>query len=169
MNAGGAYTPSLNTAAFIYKKATEKPKKKEDAIARREKEINVRIPLEILGNLGLVPLYKDVRKVVMKDIYGSLEKAERESADKKKAKAEKLQGYDNESDMKRYDPELWERTYGPEAPDYDEKQAAKELKREKDRLKREMKDEIYQYTPKSKRKKGGFGSSKKRKGGFGQD
>jgi len=169
MNAGGAYTPTLNTAAFIYKKATEKPKKKEDAIARREKELNVRIPLEILGNLGLVPLYKDVRKVVMKDIYGSLEKAEREAADKKKVKAEKLQGYDNESDMKRYDPELWERTYGPEAPDYDEKQAAKELKREKDRLKREMKDEIYEYTPKSKRKSGGFGSSKKKKGGFGQD
>lgn len=169
MNAGGAYTPSLNTAAFIYKKATEKPKKKEDAIARREKEINVRIPLEILGNLGLVPLYKDVRKVVMKDIYGSLEKAEREAADKKKVKAEKLQGYDNESDMKRYDPELWERTYGPDAPDYNEKQAAKELKREKDRLKREMKDEIYEYTPKPKRKKGGFGSSKKAKGGFGND
>jgi hypothetical protein len=169
MNAGGAYTPTLNTAAFIYKKATEKPKKKEDAIARREKELNVRIPLEILGNLGLVPLYKDVRKVVMKDIYGSLEKAEREAADKKKVKVEKLQGYDNESDMKRYDPELWERTYGPEAPDYDEKQAAKELKREKDRLNREMKDEIYQYTPKPKRKSGGFGSGRKKEKGFGQD
>ena len=175
MNAGGAYTPSLNTAAFIYKKATEKPKKKEDAIARRERELNVRIPLEVLGNLGLVPLYKDVRKAVMKDLYKDLEKAEKTAGDKKKAKEEKLQGYENESDMKRYDPELWNRTFGPDAPDYDERQAEKELKKQKKELERAMKDEMYQYTPKPKKGKGGFGSEsfggtkKKSKGGFGSE
>ena len=176
MNAGGAYTPALNTAAFIYKKATEKPKKKEDAIARREKELNVRLPLEVLGNLGLVPLYKDVRKAVMKDIYKDLEKAEKTSGDKKKAKAEKLQGYENSEDMKRYDPELWNKTFGPDAPDYDEQQAKRALKKSADSLERAMKDEMYQYTPKPKKSKGGFGSEgfggetkKKSKDGFGSD
>jgi hypothetical protein len=176
MNAGGAYTPALNTAAFIYKKATEKPKKKEDAIARREKELNVRLPLEVLGNLGLVPLYKDIRKAVMKDIYKDLEKAGKTSGDKKKANAEKLQGYENSEDMKRYDPELWNKTFGPDAPDYDEQQAKIALKKSADSLERAMKDEMYQYTPKPKKNKGGFGSEgfggtnkKKSKDGFGSD
>ena len=57
-------------------------KKKEEAIARREKEINVRIPLEILGNAGFVPLYKDIRKAVMKEIYSGLEKADKNASDK---------------------------------------------------------------------------------------
>lgn len=175
LNMGGAFGPSLKTADFIVKKALEPEKKQADAIARREKELNVRIPLEILGNAGLVPLYKDVRKAVMKDIYKDLENAEKTAGDKKKAKAERLQGYENEADMKRYDPELWNRTFGPDAPDYDERQAEKELKKKKRELERAMKDEMYQYTPKPKKGKGGFGSEgfgptkKKSKDGFGSE
>jgi hypothetical protein len=168
LNMGGAFGPALKTADFITRKALEPEKKKEDAIARREKELNVRIPLEVLGNAGLVPLYKDIRKAVMKDIYKDLEKAEKTAGDKKKAEIEKLQGFQNQEDMKRYDYDLWYRTFGPEAPDYDAKQAEKLIKREKDSLNREMKDEMYDYTPKSKK---GFGSSGfgggKSKGGFG--
>jgi hypothetical protein len=156
MNMGGAYTPALNTAAFIVKKVTEKEKVKEDAIARREKELNVRIPLEVLGNLGLVPLYKDIRKAVMKDLYKDLEKADRTKGDKKKAEEEKLQGFQNQEDMKRYDYDLWYRTFGPDAPDYDAKQAEKLIKREKDSVERAMKDEMYDYTPKPKKGKGGL-------------
>jgi hypothetical protein len=156
MNMGGAYTPALNTAAFIVKKVTEKEKVKEDAIARREKELNVRIPLEVLGNLGLVPLYKDIRKAVMKDLYKDLEKADRTKGDKKKAEAQKLQGFQNQEDMKRYDYDLWYRTFGPDAPDYDAKQAEKLIKREKDSVERAMKDEMYDYTPKPKKGKGGL-------------
>ena len=72
--------------------------------------------------------------------------------------------------MKRYDPELWDETFGPNAPEYSSEQAKKALKKTKDSLERAMKDEMYDYTPKSK---GGFGSSgfggtqKKNKGGFG--
>ena len=170
MNMGGAYTPALNTAAFIVKKVTEKPKVKEDAIARREKEIKIRIPLEVLGNAGLIPLYKDIRKAVMKDMYKDLEKAEKTKGDKKKVESEKLQGFKNQEDMKRYDYDLWYRTFGPEAVDFDAKQAEKAIKKTKDSLERAMKDEMYDYTPKSKK---GFGSSgfggtqSKSKGGFG--
>ncbi len=175
LNMGGAFGPSLKTADFITRKALEPEKKKEDAIERRRKEINIRIPLEVLGNAGFVPLYKDVRKAVMKDIYKDLENADKTAGDKKKVEAEKLNGYKNSSEMKRYDPELWDKTYGPNAADYDEKQAKRALKKTKDSLERAIKDEMYQYTPKPKKTKGGFGSQgfggtqKKSKGGFGSD
>jgi hypothetical protein len=156
MNMGGAYTPALNTAAFIVKKATEKPKVKEEAIARREKEIKIRIPLEVLGNAGFIPLYKDIRKAVMKDMYKDLEKADKTKGDKKKAEAEKLQGFKNQEDMKRYDYDLWYRTFGPDAVDFDAKQAEKLIKKTKDSLERAMKDEMYDYTPKPKNSKEGL-------------
>ena len=155
-NMGGAFGPSLKTADFIARKIFESEKKKEEAIARREKEINVRIPLEILGNAGFVPLYKDIRKAVMKEIYSGLEKADKNAADKKQAQLERLHGYQNQEDMKRYDPELWDRTFGPNAPDYNVEQAKKQLKKTKDSVEKAMKDEIYNYTPTQKESKGGL-------------
>jgi hypothetical protein len=156
LNMGGAFGPALKTADFITRKALEPEKTKEDAIERRKKELNIRIPLEVLGNAGLVPLYKDIRKAVMKDLYKDLEKADRNKGDKKKAEEEKLQGFQNQEDMKRYDYDLWYRTFGPDAPDYDAKQAEKLIKREKDSVERAMKDEMYDYTPKPKKGKGGL-------------
>ena len=106
----------------------------------------------------------------MKEMYSSLESADRNAEDKKRVKLEKLSGYKNETDMKRYDPELWDETYGPNAPDYNSEQAKKAIKKAKDSLAKAMKDEMYNYTPKSK---GGFGSAGfggkqgKSKGGFG--
>ena len=156
LNMGGAFGPALKTADFITRKALEPEKKEEKAIARRKKELNVRIPLEVLGNAGLVPLYKDVRKAVMKDLYKDLEKADKTKGDKKKAEEEKLQGFKNQEDMKRYDYDLWYRTFGPDASDFDAKQAEKLLKREKDSVERAMKDEMYQYTPRPEKGKGGL-------------
>jgi hypothetical protein len=159
LNMGGSFGPALKTANFITRKALEPEKEDDEAYDRQQQEINVRIPLEILGTLGLVPLYKDIRKSVLKDMYSGIEEAEENAADKKRVEQEKLNGYKNQEDMKRYDPELWDKTYGPNSPDYDEKEAKKNLKREKDKLEREMKDEMYEYVPK-KKSKGGFGSSK---------
>jgi hypothetical protein len=148
-----AYGPILKTADLIVRKATEPDKKTAEAIQRQEDEKYVRIPLEILGNLGLIPMYKDIRKVVLQNMYKDLEKAERTAGDKKKTKEEMLQGYENETDMKRYDRELWERTYGPNSPSYDEVEAAKEIDRQKRKIEQQLKDEMYDYTPKHKRNK----------------
>jgi hypothetical protein len=170
LNMGGSFGPALKTADFITRKALEPEKEDDEAYDRQQQEINVRIPLEILGNIGLVPLYKDIRKAVLKDMYSGIKDAEESAADKKRVEQEKLHGYKNKSDMERYDPELWDKVYGPNSPDYDEQEAKKNLKREKDKLEREMKDEMYDYTPKAKK---GFGSAKfgegkkKSKGGFG--
>ena len=83
-----------------------------------------------------------------------------------------LQGYDSESDMKRYDPDLWERTYGLKSEGYDERQALKEIEKAQRKIKREQKDALYNYKPKTKRKKySGFGrqpSKKKKSSGFGR-
>jgi hypothetical protein len=171
INMLGSFGPAAKTTDLIIRKLSEPEKKEAAAIERQKKELTVRIPLEVLGNLGLVPLYKDVRKVVMKDMYKDLEQADENAENKRQIKLEKLQGYENESDMKRYDPELWEETFGPNAPEYDAEQAKKNIKKTKDSLERAMKDEMYNYTPKSKKGFGsaGFGSGKgKSKGGFGK-
>lgn len=153
MKFGAAYGPALKTADLIVRKTLEPTKKEEDAIKRQEDERFVRIPLEILGNLGFIPMYKDIRKVVLANIYKDLENADRKASDKKKAMLEMLQGYETESDMKRYDRELWDRTFGPNSAGYDERQAKKELEKEKRRIKQKLKDEMYNYTPPMKRKK----------------
>jgi hypothetical protein len=171
-NMGGAFGPALKTADFITRKALEPDKKKQDAIERQQNEINVRIPLEVLGNAGFIPLYKDVRKAVLKDMYKDLANAESNAEDKKKAELQKLHGFKNQTEMKRYKPELWEETFGPKSPDYNAQQAKKALKKAKDSVERAMKDDLYDYVP--KKKKGGFGSFEfgsanktKKGGGFG--
>jgi hypothetical protein len=95
----------------------------------------------------------------MKDLYKDLEKAEKDkkvSESKNKIEEEKLQGFQNQEDMKRYDYDLWYRTFGPDAPDFDAREAEKLLKREKDSVERAIKDEMYDYTPKPKKGKGGL-------------
>jgi hypothetical protein len=123
--------------------------------------------------MGMIPLYKDVKKEVINEIYKDLRNADKKAADKKQAEKEMLQGYENKEDMKRYDPELYEEVFGKNSPGYDAEQAKKKLKHEMDSLERRMKDEFYDYVPK---KKGGFGSEggfgsgsgkSKKKGGFG--
>ena len=87
--------------------------------------------------------------------------------DKTRTKKEMLQGYDSESDMKRYDRDLWEKTFGPNSPGYDERQALKNIEKAKREIRRQQKDELYNYVPKQKRntykKKSGnsFGPKKK--------
>ena len=61
--------------------------------------------------------------------------------------------YDSESDMKRYDRELWERTFGENSRGYDDRQALKEIEKAQRKIKQQLKDDLYNYTPKSKRKK----------------
>jgi hypothetical protein len=72
----GSYGPMAKTGALAVKVITSKEKKKADAKERQEKERNIRLPLEILGNAGYIPLYKEIRKSVMDDIYKDLKNSE---------------------------------------------------------------------------------------------
>jgi hypothetical protein len=98
-NMTGSYGPAIKTADLVLKKAFEDDKKQRDAKERQEKEKNIRIPLEVLGNLGLVPLYKEVRKSLMKDIYKDLE-------NKKEKKGM------SKEDIKKKDPQMYKIMYG---------------------------------------------------------
>lgn len=70
----GAYGPAIKTTNLIVKTYREEDKKEADAIQRQEDVKNIRIPLEVLGNAGFIPLYKDIRKELMKEIYKGLDK-----------------------------------------------------------------------------------------------
>ena len=167
-NMSGPFSPAMKTANLIIKKAFSDEKKEPEAIKRSEEENTIRIPLEILGNLGMVPLYKDVRREVMNELYKDLRDADKKAEDKKQAEKEMLHGYENREDMKRYDPELYDKVFGKDSPGYDAKEAKRKLKREMDAIERRKKDEFYDYVPKKKeKKKGGFESEKMGSGGFG--
>jgi hypothetical protein len=193
INMAGAYTPALNTAVLIGKNfgalssrvmGEGTTKKEPDAIRREDMTVNYRIPLEVAGNAGLIPFYKDVKRAVNDEIYKDLRKAantpessittpdeydklkdlkelknktrnqeERRAIDKKiveivgseeaktaidkqkemlAAKKKRLlydsskgQRYDNESDMKRLNPSLWRKRFGPNS-DWNKETKAKE-------------------------------------------
>ena len=72
---------------------------------------------------------------------------------KKEKEAELLGGYDNKSDLKRYDPELYEKNFGENSEYYRENRGEMEVEKElNDRL-QELEDEKQGYSPAKKRKK----------------
>ena len=147
---GGSAGPSIKTADLIIRKATEEPKKEADAIERSDREIYQRIPLELLGNTGFIPLYKDVRKILMADMYKGLKQSK--GPTKKDAEQELLQGYDNRTDMKRYDPELYEQTFGKGSPTYEIDKMMKDMEKQEKEMEQQMKDAMYGYTGETKKK-----------------
>ena len=84
---GGSFGPALSTADLIVRKVSEPARKTPEARERQLNEQLIRMPLEIAGNLGLIPIYKDVRKVAIQEIYKDLRKAKK-SKFKKRSKEE---------------------------------------------------------------------------------
>ena len=39
--------------------------------AKYKEELETRTAIEALGNLGLLPFYKDIRRIILKDMYGN--------------------------------------------------------------------------------------------------
>jgi hypothetical protein len=91
----GSFGPALKTLDLITKKYTESVKKTPAARMRQVKEITQRIPLEVFGHLGLIPLYKDIRKVVMKKLYKDLRNSDKKVSKKSKSKS-KSKTYDSD-------------------------------------------------------------------------
>ena len=87
---GGSFGPAFSTADLVVRKLTEPKRIEKVSLERQKKEINLRVPLEILGNLGLVPLYKDVRKEANKYIYEDLRKAKAQEKRNPKRSREEL-------------------------------------------------------------------------------
>jgi len=134
------YGPIAETADLMRKKFSEKPEEDIEARIRQEREIKQRIPLEIAGNFGMVPLYKDVRKMLLNDMYKSLRVEKRNAAIQAKIKKEKLRGFKDEKEMKERAPDLWYNTFGPGAPDYSIKQIEKDIQKKIKEIEKQIKD-----------------------------
>jgi hypothetical protein len=138
------------TAKRAFEKWNEDPKKEPAAIERQKAEIRQRIPLEIVGNAGYVPLYKEFKILLNDLIYESLkeEKKIEEVKAKEAAREKKRLGiYESREDMERYDPVLYEKTFGPSSPDYAEDEAKRKAAKGLSEWKRSEKDKKFGYDP----------------------
>jgi len=157
-NMAASLGPAVKTADFIVKKATSAPKKTVEAQERQADELMYRLPLELLGNSGFIPMYKDVRRLVLRSLYGEMNKKQAQERKAAAIEKEKLGNYSSRSEMKRYNYRLWYDTFGPNSPDYESEQQLKEQKRREAELKRLLKDKEMNYTSGSSFGSGSFGS-----------
>lgn len=84
----GPLGPVINAGTLGIKLATKEASKEDRAIETRRKEW-YRFGLEAAGSFGLVPFYRDIRKVQMEWVYDELKKELKEDAAKKVIKDEK--------------------------------------------------------------------------------
>ena len=73
-NTLGPSIPFIKASEYSFAKMTEPDKKTDEAIERQRKERLYRVPLEVAGALGYVPLYKDIKKIQMEFLYGDMNK-----------------------------------------------------------------------------------------------
>ena len=157
-NMAASLGPAVKTADFIVKKATSAPKKTVEAQQRQADELMYRLPLELLGNSGFIPMYKDVRRLVLRSLYGEMNKKQAQERKAAAIEKQKLGNYSSRSEMKRYNYRLWYDTFGPNSPDYESEQQLKEQKRREAELNRLLKDKEMNYTSGSSFGSGSFGS-----------
>jgi hypothetical protein len=126
----GAYAPSLQTASFLFDEYNTLSKKKK-VTARDLYQLKYRVPLEVLGNAGFVPVYKDIRRAMFEMMPALPTKYQ-------------IKGI-NKADMKRYFPDLYEQNYGESSSTYEAQQEKKAMEKEKRDAIRQAKDEAYGY------------------------
>jgi hypothetical protein len=147
-NMMGPASPFAKSLRYAVSKLTEKdrvaPKesdsdavkaKRREAVTRQDRERNYRVPLEVTGTLGFVPLYKDIRNVLNNFIYADLKKSLKEQEANKEKKAEMLMGYESKTDMKDSNPKLYDRLYDKGGKYY----AEEEVRLAKENLKSSLK------------------------------
>jgi hypothetical protein len=65
----GSTTRALKLTNTAYFSETSKPETKAKAI----NELENRMSFELAGNLGMLPLYKDIRRIILKDMFGDMD------------------------------------------------------------------------------------------------
>ena len=66
-------------------------------------ELTDRLSIEALGNIGLIPFYRDVRRIANKKFF-----------DDKRTKNKS--GFYNETELRKVNPKLYKKLYGPNSP-----------------------------------------------------
>jgi hypothetical protein len=148
INMLGPVSPFVKSIVYGVEKLTEKDrvapkasdseavkKKRVEAVTRQQRERTERVPLEIIGTLGRIPFYKDIRKAVNESIYSDLKKSLKEQEVNKKKKEEMLMGYESKTDMEESNPKLYKRMYGEGGKYY----AEEEIRLANENLKNKLK------------------------------
>ena len=75
--------------------------------------------------------------------------------EERKAEAEKVKellgGYESRADLKRYNPRLYEKNFGKNSKFYKERKIQIQVKKERSKMERKLKDKQYKYRPKKDR------------------
>ena len=122
----GAFAPMAQTGKFAFEKYRNLQNRKSKRLTKRDLyDIHVRIPLEITGNLGLIPFYKDVRRGMFEFMP---------NLPTKKVQDQKP----DENILRRYFPEIYQEMH-PSDSEMDSN------KKEISKNKREQMDETFGY------------------------
>jgi len=127
----GPTAPFLRTLDKTVKVYTAPPKKEKAAIDRAKMEKTVRMPFEFIGLVGGIPFYKDAKAVLFNSMYKDLEKAEKTAGGVSKL---------GKQDMERLYPDVYNQLYGPGGSMIDYEQLKKEIRKEKELVRKAAKD-----------------------------
>ena len=149
----------VNPITAIYRKLTKLNKKAEDEGDDKDIQNATRVAVEVaLGVqfdpfIGLANTFNDgLSEESVYDMLGISPSYRPEGETASKIKADKLGQYDNETDMKRYDRNLWSKTFGPESDNYEQDTIDKKTKSDERKQSRADKDAKYNYDGTKKRK-----------------
>jgi hypothetical protein len=127
----GPLSPLLRTTQKALDLLSQEERVDYYARERQVRNIEERIPLEILGHLGFIPFYKDLRGALIKDINKTLKFDESGG------------GGITKDELKKYDPDYYQEIYGEEDEANAEDAEAKELKEQEKADRDELLKEIY--------------------------
>jgi hypothetical protein len=139
--------------------------KKEKAERTEDREENKQQKLEAFENIKAETSDPDVLNALQKKIKELKATAQQKTAIEKKNKAERSlkksllvdpatgEEYDTETELKRYNKDLWEQNFGEDSKWFREHEAEKEAEKLLNQEIRRMEDEEYDYTAPKKKKR----------------
>ena len=78
----GPFSPLAKSTARAFKVITKsQTSAKPETREKYKKELLNRISIEALGNFGMIPFYKDIRRIIVKDMFKDIDKREGENSD----------------------------------------------------------------------------------------
>ena len=99
----GPYKPLLNTADRYFSEIQRQSKSKKPQTKKQQEDLTQRMALEIGGNAGLLPFYKDIRRIILRMQYEEREKTKTGSLSK--------------TELRKRNPKIYKKLYGPGSAD----------------------------------------------------
>ena len=99
----GPYKPLLNTVDRYFSEIQRQSKSKKPQTKKQQDDLTQRMALEIGGNAGLLPFYKDIRRIILRMQYEEREKTKTGSLSK--------------TELRKRNPKVYKKLYGPGSAD----------------------------------------------------